>query len=117
MEHTLIARMWRGTVRAEHREAYVRYVQDTGVAEYVETPGNRAAYVLTRDLDDGTVEVSAFSLWDSWEAIAAFAGDDVDAMVLYPQDRAYLVGEPTLVHYDVHEAGPAEAAPEMAWTA
>lgn len=80
-QRTSIARLWRGTVRAEYREAYVRYVQDTGVPEYVETPGNRAAYVLTRDLDDGTVEVSAFSLWESWhdevhEAVPADAADE-----------------------------------------
>jgi len=40
-------------------------------------------------------------LWDSVDAIRAFAGDDIDAVVLYPQDARYLVGESTVTHYQV----------------
>jgi hypothetical protein len=45
----------------------------------------------------------AFSLWDDVEAIRRFAGDDIDAMVLYPEDHDYLLLPPTLVHYLVEE--------------
>ncbi|MCY1144180.1 nuclear transport factor 2 family protein [Actinoplanes sp. Pm04-4] len=41
------------------------------------------------------------STWDGWAELRRFTGDDVDAMVLYPQDEKYLVGEPQLNHYDV----------------
>jgi hypothetical protein len=41
------------------------------------------------------------SLWDSVDAIKAFAGDDIDAAVLYPEDERYLVGESKVTHYDV----------------
>ena len=41
------------------------------------------------------------SLWDSVDAIRAFAGDDIDAVVLYPQDARYLVGESTVTHHQI----------------
>ena len=38
----MIARMWRGWVRTPDRDAYVAYIERTGMAEYRQTPGNRA---------------------------------------------------------------------------
>ena len=35
------------------------------------------------------------------EAIVAFAGDDIEAAVLYPEDAAYLLGESSITHHDV----------------
>ena len=40
-ETLVIARTWRGAVRREDRDAYADYMQETGVAGYVATPGNR----------------------------------------------------------------------------
>jgi hypothetical protein len=42
------------------------------------------------------------------DANRAFAGDDIEAAVLYPEDERYLVGESTVTHYQVgadHGAG------------
>ena len=45
------------------------------------------------------------SLWDSVAAIQAFAGDDIEATVLYPEDERYLVDGGTRVrHYEVADA-------------
>jgi hypothetical protein len=42
------------------------------------------------------------SRWESVEAIRAFAGDDIEAVVLYPEDARYLVGgQSTVTHYQV----------------
>jgi hypothetical protein len=97
----VIARIWRGVVPAAAAAEYARYVDETGVAQYRRTPGNRAAEILTRDLGDGTAEILALSIWDGWDDIRRFAGEDVDAIVLYPQDERYLIGGSTLAHYDV----------------
>ena len=97
----MIARIWCGVVRADSVAEYTRYVHDTGVAEYRRTPGNRGAEILTRDLDDGTAEILAVSRWDGWDDIRRFAGDDVDAVVLYPEDERYLMGASRLSHYEV----------------
>lgn len=96
-----IARLWRGVVAGDRLADYVAYVDATGVGAYRQTPGNQAAHILTRDLGDGTAELLAFSLWDDVEAIRRFAGDDIDAMVLYAEDHDYLLTPPTLVHYRV----------------
>jgi len=35
------------------------------------------------------VEFTLLTFWASWDAITAFAGDDVSKAVLYPADHAY----------------------------
>src|SRR5919106_7014307 len=40
---SMIARTWRGAVRAEDADAYLDYLEATGLKEYRATPGNRAA--------------------------------------------------------------------------
>ena len=102
----MIARLWRGVVAPDRMQEYADYVRDTGVAEYRRTPGNRAAYILTRRLSEEAGEVLAFSVWEDWAAVRGFAGEDVEAMVLYPEDEQYLLEPPTLVHFDV--ADPAD---------
>jgi hypothetical protein len=43
-----------------------------------------------------------FTFWDSYDAIRAFAGEDVDAAVYYPEDDRYLVEREDIVeHYEV----------------
>jgi heme-degrading monooxygenase HmoA len=98
----MIARTWSGTVRTSDAGAYADYIRETGFAAYGETPGNRGAWLLQRDHDDGTTEFVTFSLWDSRDAIRGFAGDDIEAAVLYPQDERYLVsGGTDIRHYEV----------------
>jgi heme-degrading monooxygenase HmoA len=105
----MIARVWRGVVRTTDADAYAGYIGETGFAEYGRTPGNRGAWLLRRD-EGGTTEFITVSLWESVAAIRAFAGDDIEAAVLYPEDERYLVGgDSSIAHYDVadHIAPPA----------
>ena len=47
------------------------------------------------------------SLWDSVDAIKAFAGEDIEAAVLYPEDERYLIdGESSVTHYEVVDQVP-----------
>jgi len=97
----MIARTWRGAVRAEDAEAYSEYIRATGIAEYATTPGNRGAYLLYR-IDGDRAEVLTISLWDSLEAVRGFAGDDIERAVFYPEDDRYLVDrDVTANHYIV----------------
>ena len=98
----MIARIWRGRIRTGDRAAYVEYIERTGLAEYRSTPGNEGAWMLTRDLDDGTTEVVTFSFWASRDAIHGFAGDDIERAVYYPEDDRYLLDhEPPVTHFEV----------------
>lgn len=86
----MIARIWTGAVRREDAEAYADYMRATGVAEYAATAGNRGVWMLRRDIDD-RAEFAMFTLWDSLEAVRAFAGSDDEAAVFYPEDERFLI--------------------------
>lgn len=97
----MIARTWHGAVPAEKADAYHDYLLETGVPDYRKTPGNRGVYVLRRSEGD-TTHFLLLTLWDSLEAIRAFAGDDVERARYYPEDEEYLMElEPTVMHYEV----------------
>ena len=96
----MIARIWRGTVRTADADEYARYIRDTGFAEYGRTEGNRGAWTLRRD-DGGETEFITLSMWGSRDDIKAFAGEDIEAAVLYPEDEKYLIGGSSIAHYEV----------------
>ena len=97
----VIARVWSGEVRRADADVYAEYIRETGFREYGETPGNRGAWLLRRDDGDATRFV-ALSMWDSYDAVRTFAGDDIEAAVLYPEDERYLrPGSSSITHYEV----------------
>ena len=97
----MIARIWRGAVRTGDADDYAQYIRDTGFAEYGPTAGNRGAWMLRRD-NGGETEFLTLSMWESRSAIKAFAGEDIEAAVLYPEDEKYLIGgESSIAHYEV----------------
>ena len=97
----MIARMWRGVVRPEHADEYALYIRDTGFAAYGQTAGNRGGWMLRRETGQVT-EFITFSLWESEDAIRAFAGDDIETAVYYPEDERFLVEkEPKVRHFQV----------------
>jgi heme-degrading monooxygenase HmoA len=97
----MIARTWHGAVRAEDAERYHRYLLDTGLRDYRHTAGNRGVYVLRR-VEGEVAHFLLLTLWDSWEAIRAFAGNDPERARYYPEDERFLLElEPTVTHYEV----------------
>jgi heme-degrading monooxygenase HmoA len=68
----VIARTWTGVVQCADADAYADYIRETGFAEYGQTAGNRGAWMLRRD-DGDRIEFVTLSLWDSVDAIKAFA--------------------------------------------
>jgi len=97
----MIARTWRGAVRTADAAAYATYIDETGMKAYAATPGNQGAYMLTREVGELT-EFTTLSFWDSVDAIRAFAGEDYETAVFYPEDDRYLVErDATCTHYEV----------------
>ena len=97
----MIARTWRGAVRTTDAAAYAAYIDETGMKAYAATPGNQGAYMLTREVGELT-EFTTLSFWDSVDAIRAFAGEDYETAVFYPEDDRYLVErDATCTHYEV----------------
>ncbi len=91
-EQRPIVRVWTGVVRTQAREASADYVDRTGIDAYRSTPGSLGAWLLTRDLGEGHTEITTVSRWDSMAAVIAFAGDDPERAVYYPEDDRYLAG-------------------------
>ena len=97
----MIARLWTGAVRRADADGYADYIRETGFAEYGRRAGPRGAGRLRRDDGDRT-EFITLSMWDSVDAVKAFAGEDIEAAVLYPEDERYLIdGASSVTHYEV----------------
>ncbi|HET6770834.1 MAG TPA: hypothetical protein VFH75_04255 [Actinomycetota bacterium] len=100
----MIARIWKGAVRRQDGDEYARYMRETGIAGYSGTPGNRLALMLRRDLHEKT-EFVMLTLWDSMDSIKAFAGEEAEKAVFYPEDDRFLIERDfTAAHYEVQTA-------------
>jgi heme-degrading monooxygenase HmoA len=97
----VIARVWRGTARADAAPEYLAHLRDTVFPEIGAIDGNRGALVLQR-VEDGTIEFTVITLWDSIDAIRRFAGPDAEAAVVAPRAQALLATwERRVSHYEV----------------
>ena len=97
----MIARICGGETLQARSEEYLKYLKATGIKDYRETQGNQGVLVLRR-INEGRAEFLLVSLWESWDAIRAFAGDDLEKAVYYPEDQKFLLAlEPTVIHYEV----------------
>ena len=97
----MIARIWKGAVRTPDADAYADYIRQTGVADYEKTPGNRGVWMLRREAGENTQFVM-FTLWESLDAVKAFAGEEYEQAVYYREDERYLVErDETTSHYEV----------------
>lgn len=97
----LIARTWHGSVPLAHGDAFANQLEETGVREAREIEGNAGAYVRRVDAD-GRAHFFLCTLWESWSAIRAFAGDRPEIAVTYPTDLAFeLISDPIVAHHEV----------------
>jgi heme-degrading monooxygenase HmoA len=97
----MIARTWQGATKAEDADAYLEYLNQTGLLEYQRTEGNRGVLALRRIVDD-RAEFLLVTLWESEEAIRRFAGDRPEKAVFYPDDERFLIERGERVsHYEV----------------
>jgi heme-degrading monooxygenase HmoA len=114
----MIARIWRGITLAEKADDYLDYLRETGLRDYAKIAGNRGVKVLRRTQGEHC-EIMLISLWDSMDAVRAFAGENPDRSVYYPEDEQYLLEmEPLVRHYEVvdvsGESGSIES-PDASW--
>ncbi len=99
----MIARVWHGVVPVEKSRGYGEYLaaSDRGVRDYQRLPGNRGVCLLRR-VEGELAHFLLISLWDSREAIEAYAGPDIEKARYFPYDWECLVDpEPRVKHYEV----------------
>jgi heme-degrading monooxygenase HmoA len=99
----MFAREWKARTPYKHKEAFIKYLYETGVKDTSSTKGYKGSQILTRDLEN-SVEIILISYWDNLESIKAFAGEDIEIAKLYPEDEKYeLEPDNFVLHYEVVE--------------
>jgi heme-degrading monooxygenase HmoA len=99
----MIARIWRGSTRLRDKDAYHRYLNQTGMKDYLACSGNRGATLICRELrEKQRAEFLFISYWESLDSIKEFAGDEIEIAHYYPEDKQFLLElEPKVSHYEV----------------
>lgn len=99
----VITRIWHGITRTQQAEAYLKYLQETGVKDYQSTPGNLGVTIWRR-FEGDHVHFWTVSTWDSFESIKKFAGEDFETARYYPEDKAFLLEfEPKVIHCETFQ--------------
>ena len=97
----MIARSWDGIVPQEKANSYHQYLLKTGVNDLKAVDGNRGVYIFKR-VNDGKAYFRMISLWESYDSIRKFAGEDYELARYYPEDKDYLLElEKYCTHYEV----------------
>jgi hypothetical protein len=84
----MIARTWRGRP-AEDAAEYAEYIRTTGTPSTRPRPATGGLPPVPVEGD--RAEFLTLSLWESLDSIRAFAGEDVERAVFYPEDDLYLI--------------------------
>lgn len=102
----MITRVWHGRTKTADAAVYRQYVIDTGIPDYLATPGNRGAQLWQQQEGDIT-HIWTVSWWNDYESIKAFAGDDVNKAHYYEEDKKYLLEfEPQVMHCETYDFPP-----------
>src|SRR5258707_10754424 len=99
----MISRQWRGLARREQASDYEQHLREETFPALRKIDGFVDASILKRDVDAG-VEFLVVTRWTSMNAIAKFAGSDVEAAVVPDVVRPMMIEYDRRVrHYEVVE--------------
>jgi heme-degrading monooxygenase HmoA len=100
----MIARVWKGWTKLEDADAYEKLIREKVYPELHKINGFHGGYILRENKND-EVEFVTMLLFESLDAIKAFAGDDYEAPVFDPEARRLLSKvEPIARHYQVKKS-------------
>lgn len=87
---SIITRIWHGRTLSKYSNQYLKYIQETGLGDYLNTPGNLSARVLRR-IEDNICHFWTISEWQDIESIKNFAGKDFEKARYYQEDKKFLL--------------------------
>lgn len=97
----MISRHWKGITRPGLADRYIAHLRHETFPSLAAIPGYRSASILTRDVREGT-EIQVVTLWDSMDAVRAFAGETADVAVVPPVVQEMMADyDRRVVHYEV----------------
>jgi heme-degrading monooxygenase HmoA len=110
----VIARIWHGSTKHEHADAYETMLKPELLPGVGNVTGYKGSYLLRKNGTD-EVEFITIMFWDSIDAIRDFVGPDYETSVIPEERRKYLCRHDTKAeHYEVasiHGLGIVEQAP------
>ena len=96
----MIGRVWHGWTEPENADAYERLLRAAILPGIHRVTGYNGAYLLRRPAGN-EVEFVTITLWDSMEAVRAFAGPEGGTAVVPPEARKLLARfDDGSLHYD-----------------
>ena len=96
----MITRTWHGKTSLENAAYYLQFLLSDGTKEYLQTKGNISVKVWQRKAKE-CCHFWTVTEWTDFEAIKAFAGDDYEKAVYYPEDEGILLEfEEKVNHYE-----------------
>lgn len=97
-----ITRIWHGRTPVSRADDYLQYIRDTGLKDYLRTPGILSAKILRR-VEGDTCHFWTVTEWPDVESIKKFAGEDFEKARYYPDDREYLMEfEEKVIHCETY---------------
>jgi len=99
----MITRIWHGRTSIKDADKYLGFLLNAGTKEYRETPGNLSVKVW-QQMDRNCCHFCTVTEWESIDAIKAFAGEDYEKAVYYPEDDGILLEfEEKVNHYETYD--------------
>ncbi len=86
----VIVRTWHGRTRLSDADAYEAFMKQRAAPDYVSTQGLKQLFFTRRD-EGNVAHFLLITVWESLEAVKAFAGEDPSVAKYYPEDEKYLL--------------------------
>ena len=97
----MIARIWHGYTKPEHADSYEAMLKPEILPGIGKVSGYRGSYFLRRNHGE-EVEFITIMLWESLDAIRAFAGPNYEVAVIPEERRRFLSHfDERSAHYEV----------------
>ena len=98
----MIERHWKGIAKEEKANSYMAHLKNETFRQIAAIEGFVSAKVLSRNLTEG-VEFLVITEWQSFDAIATFAGAMLNRAVVPETVRQMMVTyDDTVTHYEVN---------------
>lgn len=99
----MISRHWKGIAKPGQAAAYIHHLETETFPKLTSIPGFVRASILSRSVEAGT-EFQIVTVWESLDAIQAFAGASAELAVVPPLVQDLMASyESKVAHYEIVE--------------